>query len=295
MSELKRQGHFVYIEKDVFLRFDGNMRSKSLLHKGINKMLRLINQTEIKYWKGKIVNNPAYSEKYDLFLCINGVSFHPYLLYHLKSVNPLIKSSLYVWDPASYYDFFRYKECFDKVYTFDLADHVRYGVGYLPSYWFKTPERPIKYQLSMIGSDHDDRLEVVSKLYRQIKELGLTSLLKVVTRKHDVTVPYMTNHIFTLDEVARIIDESECVLDIDKPIQTGITQRVIWALARGKKVMTTNGSIKEHPFYNPNQIRIIDRDKPMVDVAFLTNEKEFVNSLFIENLRIDRWIEQLIY
>ena len=42
------------------------------------------------------------------------------------------------------------------------------------------------------------------------------------------------------DDYNTIMEESECVLDIDRPMQTALTPRLVWALAAGKKIITSN-------------------------------------------------------
>ena len=92
----------------------------------------------------------------------------------------------------------------------------------------------------------------------------------------------------------KIIEASDCVLDTDMQVQAGPTPRLIWALAQGKKVITTNSNIINMPFYDPNRILVIDRKNPIIDIDFLKNNAPYkhIDSLF--KLRIDNWIKELI-
>lgn len=72
----------------------------------------------------------------------------------------------------------------------------------------------------------------------------------------------------SVEETERIISESSCILDTDRESQTGTTPRVIWALASGKKILSTNKNLIKMPFYNEKQIHIIDRNTPIVDIDF---------------------------
>jgi len=239
----------------------------------------------------------------------------------LRKNNPMIKSVLYLWDTNKYYDFFSITRFFDKVYTFDYEDSLsNQNIVLLSSYWYPTEKKELKYSLSIVGSDHDDRLEIVSKVYGQVKEASLPSKLCVLIKEPaPVTgwrsflkyykkiyeysyerylmikdAPYTTEQKLSVDAILDLIDESVCILDTDMPIQTGATQRVIWALARGKKILSTNLSLKKMPFYNPNQIRFLDRENPVIDLAFLKDSATFPISNIIEELRIDKWVRTLI-
>lgn len=321
-EELLNQGHEVFLVEDVSLPYDFRPRKFSNFKRLVLKSVRFLLQTEKKYWRKKIKENPVdYNKFYDLFFCIDGTSFHPYLLFHLKKFNPHIKSSLYLWDSNKFYDFFLYNDLYDRVMTFDLDDAEKSTKAeVLPSFWFESPSRPPKYSLSIIGSDHDDRLEIVEKVYHQLVDANLKSALRVVifqpkepsdcrryfsyyknkykercsAYESKKLLPYTTTKPQTMMEVVRIIDESACVLDTDMPIQVGATERVIWALARGKKVLSTNTQLKKMPFYNRDQIHFIDRLNPVLDIEFITSKGEFPINPYIEDLRIDKWVHKMI-
>ena len=321
-AELKRQGHDVFLQEDNYMNWEYNHRNLNKYKKCLYKFYRYIGNTEVNYWKRKIKENPEYSKPYDVFFCINGVSFSPYLLNHLRKFNPQIKASLYLWDTNKYFDFFRYNDCFDKVLTFDVEDaESSEKVGVLPSFWFPTDPRPVKYAMSIVGSDHDDRAEIVSKVYEQLESAGLKSCFRVVhiqpkpflgwrsklkryKKVHAQQLkdweemmqkPYMYGEKVPVAEVIQMIDESECILDTDMPIQTGATERVIWALARGKKVMSTNYNLAKMPFYNKKRMCFIDRENPVIDISFLKSEEGKTPDPYFEQLRIDNWVKNFIY
>lgn len=260
------------------------------------------------------------------FFCIQGQSFHPYLLRHLRKVNPMIKTCLYIWDTNEYYNFVRNIKYFDKRFSFDLRDCVNNeGLLFLPFYWVNIPYmNETKYDISIIGSDHDGRFEIIDKLYSQIKKNLKSYFIKIVISPYpfyrypqfkiklyrllrykwyvDMIKKwnYKKNQEFTTidyypyGDVEKIIATSRCILDTDRECQFGTTPRMIWALAFGKKVITTNKNIAIFPFFNEKQIRIIDRNNPILDWNFITSKYTCKNSDYIESLRIDRWINNFI-
>ena len=322
LNELEKQGHDVFLVQDMSLKYDPNVRSLSKLRRLLYKFCRVLLQTEPNHWKRKCKEDIRYNDYYDVFFCINGVSFHPWLLKHLKGRNPQIKCSLYLWDSCKYYNFLRYIDCFDKIFTFDIEDAKLFpNVKVLESFWFPSPPQGIKYKLSMVGLDHDDRISIVSKIYSQLTEAKLPSCFKIVIYKGEQisqwmrliprykklfdkrnaewlkkkSLPFTTETKLSVNEVLQIIDESDCILDTDMPVQTGATERVVWALARGKKVISTNNNLAKMPFYDSNQILIIDRKKPVVDLAFLSKTISPMNHGYWTKLRIDNWIKNFIY
>lgn len=321
LEELRNEGHDVFLVEDVGVKYDYRLRKQNILSKFIGWIYRKIDHTMTKYWEQKILSDTRYSDSYDLLLCINGVSFHESLLSHLRAMNPNIRTVLYVWDSNRYYNYYHHARFFEKVYTFDAYDAATIqGVTLLPSYWVPSPVRPVKYKVSMVGSDHDDRLSIVSKIYEQLEGAGLPSNLRIVLKeppKPDLwrswfsyfkkryqrmmaeweakkTLPYTTEKKYSIAEIVEMIDESECVLDTDMPIQTGATQRVIWSLAKGKKIISTNYSLKNMPFFRDDQIKFIDRNHPVIDLEFLRSQTVFDVDPYILSLRIDKWVQMLV-
>lgn len=151
-----------------------------------------------------------------------------------------------------------------------------------------------KYKLSMIGSNHSGRLQIARSVSSQLKKQGYPYYINVLDGclKEDEII---INHAIPLMDVQNIIMESECVLDTDRASQTGTTPRLIWALAMGKKVITTNLNIKRMPLYHPDRISFIDRNNPVLDNKFLAlkiDQKEQIS--YLSSLRLDNWIKNFL-
>lgn len=317
--ELERLGHIVIVEEDKQLKFDYKLKQQIIVRKTINKQLTHIFKPHITYWKKKIKNDSNFSKSFDLLFVINGCSFHPYLLNYLKNKNPQIKSVLYVWDTSKYYDYYTYYKVFNKVVTFDLDDSTQYHIQYLPFYWIAltNPSEAKQYKVSMIGSNHDGRFEIVTKIANQLNNWGykyffkiyepnLTctlftklkySLCKILNIKPEfiqhidslhplAKSPFLLKEKLTIQETENIILKSECILDTDRASQTGTTPRVIWAIAFKKKIISTNKNLKRLPFYTPNNILIIDRNQPKIT-------KEFLSTPYIESIKTKQYIDKL--
>ena len=62
--------------------------------------------------------------------------------------------------------------------------------------------------------------------------------------------------------------KSKVILDINHPYQRGLTLRTFEALG-AKKIITTNQEIKKFPFYNENNVFVIDRTNIRLNKSFL--------------------------
>ena len=325
-SELTSNGHIVVCLKDKILPFD-SYHTPYTFKKRLKGMYNELQGKYEKYWDELFYLNEELLEPFDLLFVINGCSFHYHLLELLRKINSKIRSSLYLWDTCKYYDYMRNVRFFDVVKTFDLDDSNIIGKdSFLPFFWIPSlvNKDKIVWDVFSIGSHHDGRYEIFRKIKNQCDELGLKANLKIyveliketesirrniikANKKNDfatltdinISLGKKNDEIITyqrmlIDEVNENIIKSSCIVDTDRDTQTGTTPRVIWALAYGKKIISTNENLIRMPFYNKNQIMIISRNNPFLDKEFIIKGGEFERAPFIDQLRIDRWIKNFI-
>lgn len=327
-KELEKQGHHVEIVFDVPHSIDPFLRCRG--YKTITQFVKLCLFMLLKigkeYWRKRIIDNNILNCRYDLLLCINGCSFDPYLLNHLRIRNENIKSILYLWDTTKYYNYTRNAKYFDKVFSFDWLDCRKFNLNYLPFYWIdnESDKNDIKYKMSIIGTNHDGRLNIVERIAEQLNELNhkyyfniympqrtlsvrekfrywLAILINDETKIHQLNIikgveksDFIVHDAIPIYRANEIISQSEIILDTDRETQTGITPRLMWALAKGKKIVTTNKDLVDLSFFDPQTIHIIDRKEPYIDPRFLANEtkgKECPKEL--RQYRIDKWVRFL--
>ncbi|WP_418983753.1 hypothetical protein [Alistipes sp.] len=300
-EELLRQGHTVTAIEDCDLPFDYKHRWRGWHDRLLSAWKCRAKRCYQRYWEQQFLHNAALNSHFDLLLCINGVSFHPCLLRHLKRINSSLKSVLYLWDNSSFYDYYHNARWFDRTLTYDLEDSQRYHADLLPFYWMPVicQTNVIKYDMSIVGSNHDNRLAICRKVKEQIVNLtGLREPPPVIYfHIVDSLLPeddIISHRKMTLEEVQRITALSRCILDTDRETQTGTTPRLVWALAMGKKVVTTNQNIARMPFYNSRQIQIIDRKNPVIDLRFILEDCLYPLDQSLLRLRIDNWVKNLI-
>jgi len=146
-----------------------------------------------------------------------------------------------------------------------------------------------------VGTNHSGRLDICRKVYNDLCSRGYHNLLFKIVDQALPEDEIVTHTPISLSETIDIIRHSRCILDTDRESQSGTTPRLIWALAMGKKVITTNQNIDKYNFYTPEQILIIDRKNPDIPISFLEQSlPDDFTSPNLQNLRIDNWVKRLL-
>lgn len=232
------------------------------------------------------VNQKAFFHKnrnteYDIVFVLVGRGLNFDIFEDFLKSQEKAKKILYVWDDiARIQNFEKLSPLFDRVISFDLLESGEYGFEYLPDffcedYTYRGEEKTI--DISMIGSLHSDRIEVLSRMQSVLPEKSYKWFVKLMTtRAHAILrEDWKNNHgIFSYSEMpisenAAIMKRSKATLDVQHPSQKGVSMRTIECLAAHTKLITTNESVKRYDFYNPDNILVIDRNNPVVDLKFL--------------------------
>lgn len=302
-QELQRKGNNVCTIMDDDLPHTPYFRNKPWPKQFLKHIWLHISRLSKRYWEDKIKHYPFLLEKFDMFICINGCCLTKYLIDVLRKNNPNIKMVLYLWDTLNFYNYERNAKYFDKVLSFDYEEANIHHWEFLPFYWVPTAYQKTdnQYMVSIIGSNHDDRLKIVSKIAKQLDANDIKYYFGIFVGRDQFENEKFGNHVVLLRKIVSVQDTlnvmkaSNCILDTDRATQTGTTPRMIWALAMGKKIITTNQNIVKLPFYDKRQIQIISRDNPIIDIDFCENTNEdFSDNKYIQSLRIDRWVGKLI-
>jgi hypothetical protein len=271
------------------------------------------------------------NERFDILFSINGNIICPYLLRRLKGKNPGIFSVLYLWDSISMYSWTKIFKYFDKVYSFDQSDSEKYGLDYRPNFFMRSNSpnnREQEFDMFFSGKFNPFRLDVIDKIVSRAKGYNVTYYIKLWPAckiffhnqllyrlfkilKSDYS--WVRNYTFNYEAIEGILKReyliansigykeiqiqllnSNVILDLPYPGQTGYTHRVIEALANGKKVITTNSNIRREIFYNPNQIQIMDKHIYEVDYNWIKEKITFPVNSYFEELELSRWLKSMI-
>lgn len=264
------------------------------------------------YWQ-KIYDSGKYSFEYDYLLVIDGTIVHPYLFNLLKEKNQNIKSVNYLFDGIdNVYRFDRNFQYYDKIYTYDLHDSKKYNIPNLPIFWVEEKTMlPIEREVFGLGTYNKTRYSIFSRISKILTVNNIGYFIKLYCPKpqgfiHKAYYSFkklkfarerslFTSVSMDTPEFRRMIMTSNTILDTSNGYQDGLTTRFMWSIGLNKKIITNNKSIISYPFYDKNQILILDDNYdeviPFINKDFSPNEE---NVKFITRYRIDNWLTELL-
>ena len=230
----------------------------------------------------------------------------------LQEIKKIQKNSIYIlymWDSFENKNSFNTIELFDKVITFDDNDAKKYNLEFLALFYIKEYEnikitKQYKYDICFTATAHSDRYKIAKNIEAQLLKYDrkmysffyLPSKVMYWVRKLFVQ-KYQYGDIddfsfssLSQKEIINKIEQSKVVLDINHPLQYGLTSRSIEALGANKKLITTNKNIKNYNFYNKNNILIISRDNPIVPNKFFEIKYEEPLKNIYEEYSLNNWL-----
>lgn len=253
------------------------------------------------------------ASSYSYVLVINGQTLSAKFLKSLRASYPGALFILYMWDSvanrrhiSSNFAFF------DRVLSFDPADAHCYGLRLRPLFFtpqFSDPHpcAPFSYDLSLVGTAHTDRYDVVSRLSHNLPPSTQTfwymylqapwvfyvyRLLKPSMRHSRIDEFRFTT--LSIPAVNDIFMSSRAVLDITHPRQRGLTIRTLEALGASKKLVTTNDAVSEYDFYDPANIAVIDRRSPSIDPDFLCSAYSPLVPSIVSRYSLAGWLDEVL-
>lgn len=269
------------------LYFDERPSNKAFA-KGIMRLNRKILSRQIRRYYSDIFSK-VKNESYDYLFVIKGEVIPDFFVHLFKENNPNCKMLLMLWDSINNYEYVVEKsQLFNKTFSFDKEDCKRYNFEFRPLFYdekyleiAKNPQQ-ILYDICFIGTVHSDRLKILELIknklgnnYRFYYYLFIPSKLLYYFKKiyikefRDKKINYFKFNSLKKQDVIDNIAKSRIIIDIEHPGQTGLTMRTIEMLGAGRKIITTNQSIKDYDFYCEENIYIIDRNNIEIADKFL--------------------------
>ena len=265
--------------------------SNNQIIKGLIRLKFIIGKIFINIYYIKIIQKIIFNNKnFDFFLLIKGESTPIWFIKKLKNIYPHTHFIYYSYDSlnnnAKSSTFFTF---FDKKYSFECnKELVEKDFKFKPLFYLKEYEDISNYILNrdidilFIATLHSDRFIVFDKLLKKINNYNLSvyNFLFISGKLN-----FFFNKIFNTsfkninlidvsftplkkNDIINLIARSNCIIDIEHPLQNGLTMRTIEAIGAKRKIITTNTNILEYDFYNPNNICVIDRQNPCIPLNF---------------------------
>lgn len=288
--------------------------SNSIFTKGIIRLKRDFYNLKIYKYYNEILKN-IENNKYDYFFLIKGEVVPQYFIDKIKLFNPDIILLYYTFDSfENNPNGLNILKNFEKKYTFDSKDSESFNLKFRPlffadDYYRLNNENQPKFDLLFIGTAHSDRYIISEKVGKWCQEKKLKNFAFYYSPSRIVFLFFKlfdsSFKKFNYNKIAfsslkhkEILDlykESKVVLDINHPNQRGLTMRVFEALGSGKKLITTNLDIKRYPFYNENNIYVIDRNDIYLDYHFFNLPFEEIDIDLIHRMSISGWLNELFF
>ncbi|MBE6059380.1 MAG: hypothetical protein E7215_04305 [Clostridium sulfidigenes] len=187
---------------------------------------------------------------------------------------------------------------YDVVFAFDQLDAKKYGFNYSPLIYDSfegSSDAENKQDLVFYVGQAKDRLKDLIKSFERLNEINIKTDFNIVK----VTEPEMKysdiikyNKTMSYKDVIKKIKSSSCLIDIIQGESTGLTIKNCEAIVYQKKLITTNKSIKEYPFYDSRFIKVIESPDD-ITLDFFENNRNVVykNSDYFSS---DKFIERLV-
>jgi len=254
------------------------------------------------------------NRQYDYVLVIQGFQMPDEFYIELRRRNPKAIFLNYHWDAVtktiygnSLLDIVPF---FDKVYSFDRKDCETYEeLHYLPLFYTEEYEKLRKDSSSVL---QDIDLLFIGGVCKYRRYQYIKDIEKICFEQGIRFVPYL--HVcrryywrsmlkgrklsdvhfkpLSRKEIVELYRRSKTILDSPCHIETGINMRIFEALGAGKKLITTNSNIAKEPFYDEENISIIDPDNLSLDVDFIRRPQSNWSHK-IEDYSISNWVRKL--
>ncbi|WP_347218041.1 hypothetical protein [Chryseobacterium sp.] len=287
--------------------------SNSFFSKAIIRIKKEIYSTKIHQYFKEIIEK-IRDTKYDYFLLIKGEATPKFFLDFLKENNPGIKLIFYTYDSfknnSNGLDILSY---FDSRFTFDNPDAIEYNMSFRPLFFAEDygelngKDQYNKYDLAFIGTAHSDRYSISEKAKawcgnHQLKMFTFyyspSKILfkyKKATDKNFKNFDYKNISFNSLShhEIIDIYRNTKVILDINHPGQNGLTMRTFETLGAGRKLITTNPKIKEYPFYDPQNIYVIERENMVLEESFFKSDFKNIDPEIRESMSLKGWVNEV--
>ena len=223
------------------------------------------------------------NEKY-VVLFMNGTlrnNYNTTYLMNIKKRHQNVKMCLLIFDKSIYYGAKRaisMRECFDYVFSFDIDDCEKYKFEHFYN-CFSRPkyietDNSIESDAFFIGNG-GGRLKELQSFFKYLASQQNTNCRFYITgikESEKVTISNVVyNKPMSFYREMQYSYNSNCLIEILRKGQSGISLRVCEAIAFNKKLITNNKELKKLPFYDERYMRIFDSPSD-IDIDFITQK-----------------------
>ena len=295
-------------EVDYFIEFPKTRLMNLALRFNLNKLKEKL----IRINNLNILSKSGLNYEYILVFKCEYITIE--LLKELRIRSKRGKLILYLWDSLKRINGIQEKlGIFDLVFSFDRTDTINNSKLIFHPLFFRFRDttsnlvsKDIIYDIYFLGLDHSDRFELLKNLNIKCRELGLKTYFVLYIGRFSFFLRCLRNpsfiryrNYFTFNTISANLNfelmlNSKCVVDLNHPDQSGLTMRTLEIIASGRKMITTNVDVKNYDFFNSENILIIDRNNPSVNIDFFDKCNVDLPEEVIERYSISSWIDKIL-
>lgn len=291
----------------------------------VKTVIRL-NKKSVRAYTDKYFEKIVHKESgnvYDFIFVLRGEAFSPQIMHDLKIAFQSAYFVLYLWDSIKNNNTLDIVPFFDKVYSFDRLDCIKYSsLSFLPLFYLsdyssldfkKSNYNSTSLKIMFVGTVHSDRYLFIEGLKKELVSHNIifdtyyffqSKLLywrrKLTDNSFKDTCANDFNYVsLSKEDILQRMEECAAVLDIQHPSQNGLTMRCIETFGAHRKLITTNQDIKEYNFYNDSNMLILDRNASLKESAlkilnFINAPFEIVDPLLYEKYSLKSWLMKIL-
>jgi hypothetical protein len=139
----------------------------------------------------------------------------------------------------------------------------------------------------------DQRIVQLNEIARQLDTININYKFIVVSNNRPDELHKNiehTHHGVDISQLKTYLEESKVILDLVRNGHNGLSFRVFEALAYQKKLITTNHTIKNYEFFNPNNIMVLNPENIQIDSTFFLKKYEALHDNVYHQFTIDNFV-----
>lgn len=287
------------VKTEVMLLTTPRYKYKSKTEKIFNFLSKIFINRNIKdVYHNKIIEERLKNlqDKYDLIFIIRPDLLSDGNLSFLKAKTP--KLIAYYWDTVSFFP--RKKKTipfFDKIYSFDNQDCKNYGFTLLTNFYYYEPA-PTEIDKTLFCISHLEkrRYKLFNEMGKFLEENKISYRFMTRQSVEKLKSPYIEymKESIPYDEMLKLLNHYEVILDIAKPNQAGLSFRIFESLGMNKKIITNNRSVMEYDFYNPNNILVIDFENIVIPKSFFETPFQPIDESIKQQYHLRSFVQTVI-
>lgn len=303
------------ISKGFLVDYYDERPSNTFLVKSLIRINRNLLSLYINTYHLNIIEDTK-DKSYDYVFVIKGESISDLSLKKIRKYHPTAILVLYLWDSIrNNKNAISHIAYFDRVLSFDKLDCDLYNLIFHPLFYISdyknlpAIEKCIDIDFLFVATVHSDRYLFCEKIRNVVEKENKTCFFYYFFRSKllfykmkflDKTFfkaklsDFYFKSLSTID-VVDLFRRSKIIIDIQHPNQTGLTMRCIEVLGAKRKLVTTNKSICEYDFYNPNNIHVVDRNNPIISTEFIKSDYIEIPAEIYRKYELTNWLDYVFF